>query len=370
MKLPYLFSWLDTRTEEGLLYENKEAVHETNISLFKYFLLHVSWIEVVIGIVGIILHYGVAYIAFYWIMAFLSLVFYFIFRKKSPRVKKYSNLLIHMCTLLFYFLGIFLSVYSPYGSPHEAVTFTCLLVVLPVLYIDNSLRIIIESIFVFAVHLGLSFWLKPRQIAMLDMLDTAVFTLMGTFLGGYLRFLRLENFHKDKILVKQRDTDVLTGLSNRRVLFSKLDELLERPVEILNVVMMDIDFFKQFNDTYGHQLGDECLANVGLAMRQFGRENNLTFCRYGGEEFTAIGSGIPEEEFKGLIEKLLQNIRSLEIPFSHGIGGIVTISAGYSAVKVMPELLPEDYIKIADDALYQAKTAGRNRAILGVEEEI
>lgn len=365
MNLPYVFSWLNPHNEEGLLYENIDAVRESNIRIFRYVMMHVCWIEAVLGLVGILLHYGLLYTMFYWCMSLVSLVFFFIFRTESDRVKKYSCLLVHISTLMFYALGIFLSVYSPYGAPHEAVTFTCLLVIFPLLYIDKSFRVILETIFVFVVHLALSFWVKPLQVAILDALDTAVFALLGTFLGGFFRLLRLENFHKDKILVKQRDTDVLTGLSNRRVLFSKLDKLLEQPAKILNVVMMDIDFFKKFNDTYGHQEGDECLASVGLTMRQFGREHKLTFCRYGGEEFTAIGADIPEEEFKVLVEQLLQKIRDLEIPFTHGIRGYVTISAGYSAVKVKPEYLPEDYIKVADDALYDAKTAGRNRAVAG-----
>ncbi|MBR6153758.1 MAG: GGDEF domain-containing protein [Treponema sp.] len=365
MKLPYLFSWLDTHTEEGLLYENIETVHWANIRLFRYLMLHLGWIQAVLGFVGIFLNYGWPYSTFYWFQSAISILFFFIYRSEKPWVIRRSALLIHMCTLIFYFLGIFLSVYSPYGSPHEAVTFTCLLLALPVLYIDKSLRVIIETIFVFVIHVILSFWLKPRPVAILDLLDTTVFALMGTFLGGYIRLLRLESFHKDKILIKQRDTDVLTGLSNRRVLFSKLDELLDKPVEILNVVMMDIDFFKQFNDTYGHQDGDECLATVELAMRQFGREHNLTFCRYGGEEFTAIGAGIPEEEFGKMVEQLLQKVRDLQIPFVRGVNGFVSLSAGYTAIKVLPEYLPEDYIKIADDALYEAKTAGRNRAVLG-----
>ena len=365
MNLPYVFSWMDSHTEVGLLYENIDSVHESNIKISRYVMMHVCWIEAVLGLVGIFLHYGLIYTSFYWSMSGVSLIFFFIFKTESERVKRYSNILVHMSTLIFYALGIFLSVYTPYGEPHEAVTFTGLLVIFPLLYIDKSTRVVCETIFVFAVHLALSFWIKPLEIAILDALDTAVFALLGTFLGGFFRLLRLENFHKDKILIKQRDTDVLTGLSNRRVLFTRLDELLDRPVKVLNVAMMDIDFFKQYNDTYGHQVGDECLATIGLTMRQFGREHDLTFCRYGGEEFTALGAEISEEEFKNLIEELLQKVRELEIPFSHGIGGFVTISAGYTAIKVEPEYLPEDYIKIADDALYEAKTGGRNRAVLG-----
>ncbi|MBP5753211.1 MAG: GGDEF domain-containing protein [Treponema sp.] len=365
MNLPYVFSWMDSHTEVGLLYENIDSVHESNIKISRYVMMHVCWIEAVLGLVGIFLHYGLVYTSFYWSMSAVSLIFFFIFRTESEGVKQYSNILVHLSTLIFYGLGIFLSVYTPYGSPHEAVTFTGLLVIFPLLYIDKSTRVILETVFVFVVHLVLSFWIKPLPVAILDALDTAVFALLGTFLGGFFRLLRLENFHKDKILIKHRDTDVLTGLSNRRVLFTSLDELLDRPVKVLNVAMMDIDFFKQYNDTYGHQVGDECLATIGLTMRQFGREHDLTFCRYGGEEFTALGAEISEEEFKNLIEELLQKVRELEIPFSHGIGGFVTISAGYTAIKVEPEYLPEDYIKIADDALYEAKTAGRNRAVLG-----
>lgn len=363
MSLPHILAWLDASNEAQLLDSNSEAVRKANVHSFHYLLMLVSAVLAVITVVGILLDYGRVYVFYYLSTFILSFVLFRIFRMKSQRVHRFSIPLIYFTLLIFYSLGIFVSLYKPYGEHHPAVTFTCLLIVLPMLYLDRSLRVGIFEFLVFAVHTVLAFMFKERAVAVLDLLDTSVFMIFGVFLSGYFRYIRLENFEKDKILIKQRDTDVLTGLANRRVLFSRLEKLLKQKDTVINVIMLDIDFFKHYNDSYGHQAGDACLESLGRVLHDFGEKHGFTFCRYGGEEFTAVSSGIDNVQMTSLVEELRSDVRHLAIPFEKGINGYVSISVGYATKSTILNLSMEEYIKFADEALYEAKNLGRDRAI-------
>lgn len=162
-------------------------------------------------------------------------------------------------------------------------------------------------------------------------------------------------------------TDGLTGLGNRR----RFDEVLEtewarlhRSHAPLSLIMLDIDFFKLFNDTYGHVQGDECLRQVAAVIATtVGRAPDLA-ARYGGEEFAVI---LPETEAQGaaaLAERIRASIEQLAIPHrSSQIADHVTASLG--VVTLVPATLPAagDAIQLADALLYQAKANGRNQVV-------
>ena len=179
-------------------------------------------------------------------------------------------------------------------------------------------------------------------------------------LGLYIRNLHLSNINNERILRYQRDTDVLTGLGARHILFEHLDRIKEEKDTLIDVIMIDIDFFKLYNDTYGHQAGDACLAALGGCFFKFGQKHNFLFCRYGGEEFTAVGRGISKESLAILAEELRSEVESMRIPSEHGIGGIVTISVGYAVCPSSSNNTAQSYIQPADMALYQVKKSGRN----------
>lgn len=160
--------------------------------------------------------------------------------------------------------------------------------------------------------------------------------------------------------------DTLTGLANRRF----FDETLQREFKraqrdrkSLALLMMDVDFFKAYNDTHGHAAGDKCLAAVAQAIQAtFRRPGDFT-ARYGGEEFAAI---LPSTDANVVLaaKRCLENVRNLCI--AHGAstaGDVVTLSIGISVVTPDPNAAttPETLIALADKALYGAKVAGKNR---------
>lgn len=160
-------------------------------------------------------------------------------------------------------------------------------------------------------------------------------------------------------------TDALTGLSNRRRLEQALDTetaRLARTGDWLSVIMLDIDFFKLFNDTYGHPAGDRCIAMVAAALnRAVNRASDLT-ARYGGEEFACVLPGTDFESAMMVAKQIHNQIESLDIP--HGgstVSPRVTVSLGVATARCLPGMGAELWLTHADRQLYLSKAGGRNR---------
>lgn len=163
-------------------------------------------------------------------------------------------------------------------------------------------------------------------------------------------------------------TDGLTGLANRRHFDQVLQQEWGRAVRNrtpLSLILADVDHFKRFNDTYGHQEGDSCLTVVAAALGECANRSSDLAARYGGEEFALI---LPDTDIAGaraVGECLLANVTARAIP--HGasaVGPIVSVSAGVASLIPSADLSARALIAAADQALYQAKEAGRGRIML------
>ena len=185
-------------------------------------------------------------------------------------------------------------------------------------------------------------------------------------IGGYLGSLRERSCR----LEEEKDAysrmslmDSLTGIPNRRALDMRLAELRQAA----SLIMLDVDLFKIYNDTLGHQEGDACLHRVAQAMRDGLRGGDREIFRYGGEEFAVVLDGVSPEHALHVAERLRQTVEQLGIPHPGSPAGHVTISLGVAAVAVLtPETLPR-LLETADSALYSAKEHGRNRVHLAGE---
>lgn len=162
--------------------------------------------------------------------------------------------------------------------------------------------------------------------------------------------------------------DGLTGLANRRRFDQRLHEewqRAQRDRSPLSLLMVDVDYFKLYNDHYGHQQGDECLRRLAGALARQARRPADLAARYGGEEFTLL---LPETEAEGALEvaeQLRQEVLSLALPHAASkVAPTVTISVGVASLVPGPEVASDGLVAAADQALYAAKHAGRNRACL------
>lgn len=181
--------------------------------------------------------------------------------------------------------------------------------------------------------------------------------------------LALSNLKLREVLRSQSIRDPLTGLFNRRYLEESLAREVQRAVRkksIFCVVMLDLDHYKRFNDTFGHQAGDLLLREIAGALKTRVRAGDLA-CRYGGEEFAVVLSDVGASGANVCIEAIRDEIKHLPIHYRGQVLSSVTISAGIAEFPTHGET-PEDLIRAADAALYRAKRAGRDRVLTAANE--
>lgn len=167
----------------------------------------------------------------------------------------------------------------------------------------------------------------------------------------------------------QATVDDLTKISNRRS-FNKTMEMeykrcLRESIP-MSLVMCDIDFFKAFNDTYGHSEGDNCLKNVAETIKASLKRPVDSCARFGGEEFVIVLPATPLEGAVHMAEQVRSAVENLKIPHEHSLScRVVTLSLGVAVLDSKQMTSPEDLIKKADKALYKAKNNGRNQVQSG-----
>jgi diguanylate cyclase (GGDEF)-like protein/PAS domain S-box-containing protein len=173
----------------------------------------------------------------------------------------------------------------------------------------------------------------------------------------------------EEILISQAFTDGLTGLVNRRGFDQELEKEWKRTLRQgtqVSLLLLDIDYFKQFNDRYGHQLGDDCLRTVAVSVKNAIRREIDTVARYGGEEIAVI---LPCTDAAGALtvaENVRRAVAALHIPHADNqdAGGHVTVSVGAATALARhggTMKMPESLLLSADHALYKAKREGRNQ---------
>jgi two-component system, chemotaxis family, response regulator WspR len=174
----------------------------------------------------------------------------------------------------------------------------------------------------------------------------------------------------NRTLQKLSSLDGLTGIANRRTFDETLSKEWNRAVRDqrpLGLIMLDIDFFKLYNDHYGHQGGDDCLKKVARGLEAAINRDADFLARYGGEEFSAI---LPDTDVQGafkVAEEMRQSIKSLRIEHvTSKVSDIVSISIGVASMIPQKGTEPEMLIAAADQALYKAKEEGRDRIMSGL----
>lgn len=161
------------------------------------------------------------------------------------------------------------------------------------------------------------------------------------------------------------NVDELTGLGNRRLINKVLQDEINRArrsSSSLAVILLDVDYFKDYNDNYGHPAGDGVLKRLADLMQRATSRAGEMVGRYGGEEFILVLPGASVQSAVRTAERLKDLVNSEGIPHEKSeIGGIITVSQGVVSVLPDADLTPADIIKRADNALYRAKHEGRNR---------
>ena len=290
-----------------------------------------------------------------------SIYFALFFLFKLPVMKKHTLYGLYITFSVLFLFAIYLSIIH---SPNMRATILLgAFCIMPLGFIDRPGRMNLFVAFWLTVHTILAFYLKP-QYALDDTINCLCFAILGCFLGNMMVQIRLESYEAHRLLTIEKETDVLTGLPNRRKMFETLAILetadAEKPTGIL---MLDIDHFKNFNDSYGHAAGDRCLGHFGEVLLNFTRNFRLHFYRYGGEEFVAMAYWYGKKELFSIAESLRIAVQSADMD-----GHKITVSIGAVYCGDEKVLNYEKVIDRADKAVYGAKHAGRNRVCVEQNE--
>ena len=282
---------------------------------------------------------------------------------------KYSNIivvagmslqsaLVHI--LVTYYVGnsgtIFLVISSmliPHLYPLLTLRLTLVLDILLVAVINLTFWISLNKTPVYADLVGQTYRFILSNIGLLICMMELFVNIFSVSTLNEVRERLVDNASKDAYL------DALTGLGNRRML-NRLQGNLEVESETpVCLAVIDIDFFKQINDTYGHAVGDKAIVFIAETMKSFFRRGDLLI-RWGGEEFLILLRYIDLESANILMEKFRSFIENSIIPVD-GVELSFTVTSGLTEHRFGAAL--NDTISIADELLYQGKTAGRNRIV-------
>jgi diguanylate cyclase (GGDEF)-like protein len=237
------------------------------------------------------------------------------------------------------------------------------------------------SLAVYAIHIGGILMVPAFNhrliVPMLSLMGgTVVFTLFANYAlerderKRYLLSLRRKHLLGDLSDVYRRlqtlsRMDALTGLYNRRHFQEYLEQIWQRAQhdgQEVSIIMLDVDYFKAYNDRYGHQSGDQCLAQVAGVIESCLRRPGDLVARFGGEEFIAVLPSAGAQVAQQAAERIRLAVEALKIPHTGSTtASFVTVSLGVASCHVSNGRQQADLIEAADMALYQAKHGGRNR---------
>jgi diguanylate cyclase (GGDEF)-like protein/PAS domain S-box-containing protein len=212
-------------------------------------------------------------------------------------------------------------------------------------------------------------WVEAQLRAVIDPVTGERSGIIGTLRDVSARkAVEDETADANKRLAALAREDALTGLANRRAFGDVLYREYRRAArekKDLGLIMIDVDWFKGFNDRYGHLAGDDCLQQVGRTISEALQRPGDVAARYGGEEFAVLLPDTDERGTAKVADRIRQRVLGLAITHDASPNKLVTISAGVAAVsKMAAQSEAEALLSAADEALYRAKRGGRNAVAL------
>jgi diguanylate cyclase (GGDEF)-like protein len=253
-----------------------------------------------------------------------------------------------------------------------SILFPCLMLTIIFVYFMGGLffyQSVAANVIVMFAYLGAgtALQLPGREFAYdaLAMIATNLFAASVVYMHEKTSRMR---FLEACLLREMVARDGLTGIQNRRMFDQHIQRVWQQAVregERVAVLLADIDCFKDYNDRYGHQAGDECLRAVAHSLSQCARRPLDFTARYGGEEFALVLYEASREYVAEVLTRIQRSIAELNIPHEASrVAGRLTLSIGAAYILPSSRRTPEGLIQLADEALYSAKEQGRNRVVV------
>jgi diguanylate cyclase (GGDEF)-like protein len=230
-----------------------------------------------------------------------------------------------------------------------------------VLSLDSMPVIIGSVITIYFVYLISAYYFMIHQNLWLEVVSPVIFIIFAFIITVIVKYLiKSRDFDKQ---YKLATTDGLTELYNHRYFQEQMQMFCsnaKRYESVFSLIILDIDFFKKFNDNFGHQSGDAVLRQVAFTLKKNVRSSDIV-CRYGGEEMSIILPNAKEDEAVSIAQKLCNIVASQKFKLSNNRESNVTISLGVATYGQTDGTEPAKIIESADKRLYHAKENGRNR---------
>ncbi len=330
----------------------------------------------------------ISYIYIYLSVFLVSTVFFFLYRSyKKGKIIKYQNIVDFLFAISFAVLAVATSAQElNYGSTQSIILIIYTFFIATIMYFDLKIlwTIILLTNLSYGILIGMSSissLMKYENILNIAYPIIIIFVATIIFHNDRVeRFnqkIELENANiilkranltlanLNKRLEKTAVTDALTGILNRLAFNNSIDISWENALltnEPISVIMLDIDHFKKYNDSYGHMEGDKCLRTIATTMVKSLKRSGDEIYRYGGEEFVALLPGIDLAGAEIVAKRILRYVEDLKIA-RNDLNDIVTISAGVHSVVPSKDDNKSDLVDKADKALYFAKQNGRKQVV-------
>ena len=267
-----------------------------------------------------------------------------------------AQLLIYLSISLLFVFGCLITQNKP---EIPATTFIALLLIAPMFMIDKPFFMTFELAAASTVFLIWMYNVKPHEIWEMDLINVVIFTIVGIILNIIANSVRIKEFVLTRKINIQKDTDELTGLKNKGALTREIQAVLDDKSSNKGILfMMDVDHFKHINDTYGHDVGDNVIVQLGnLVGQKFVKD--VIAGRFGGDEFIVFIEKTDDRELARSIAEAISKGASESIKYP-GQEREVCISIGIAIYNGLEKTYSELFKK-ADTALYRSKADSNNR---------
>lgn len=274
-----------------------------------------------------------------------------------------SNRNLYFVITLLYIYGIYIGCFN---LPNlTSVMYPVFVICIPLLFILPTIQITLYTLIFTIFYITFSKMLKSNTIACIDMTNIIACLLISAITSYTVTCARITEIRTNMKLEHACNTDEITGLHNRRsfnnFIVNQFDTIHN---DCLTLMMIDVDNFKNYNDSYGHICGDNCLSTIGQLFKQFEEDNSCYIARYGGEEFVLVDSKHALSEVIIFARNLIQKVNELNIENINSPYKRITISIGISSRVTSDVKNYIDLINLADDALYSAKSNGKNTLMI------
>lgn len=397
-----IYSKLFVRLPKELVPQFKERRLETNIGRMYVFSIYIVVLQITLNIINIIKPSDskgsdiIIYIVLSMSLLVIGFIYWFLFhqvrkgRIQSHKIKAFlveSLLYIYLCLQLVFCTLNILST----GGINSFIIAILIIGMVPIIRpLQSITSILLSFLYVFiALYLTRNTSNAWDSILLTDtwanlIIITGLTMCISVFIydmytTNFLKSVELQQANEalqntnnqlenaNEQLEVLANTDQMTGVANRRAFSKEFQTLWDLSISNnrrLALALVDIDFFKSYNDKFGHMEGDKCLQKIATSLKTTFRRNTDIVSRYGGEEFLIVFDANENNAFD-FVELARKNIEALRIPHANTtISPYVTISAGVCVVLPGKDVSMDHALKIADDSLYDSKKSGRNKTTI------